>query len=622
MQSLPKKVMILGLFFVFILGATNVFAVVEGVRVSSPDTCWYTGNFINYPISIEWTKWGQYKSSCPQTEYSVPPAYDPAPSNNKCKEWDSPDVNMFSFEMTLTFNSYSMQAVTVVGDTLISNWTLHYDINNSMGRIVIAGASATPVNLQGLTDPRKLVNVGFLINGANGTNTGFKVTSFTYNEVDPLYVYWGNNLVPGYDDAKSIGDLMICETEYVKGKVTYGSVNMPICDAVVTLTYFPDPNVIDPPDINNKFDTTSCDNVCQNDCRGEFMVLDVTGGYKYCLSVFKDDQYDNAITAFDASLILRYLVNQVNFDNRQKIAADVSGDCTISAYDASLILRYLVGNLPNQPYFPKKATEHTNWVFYTPLTYESSLCPNETYCYNPLTYSQENQNFEATILGDVSGNWGAAAKLSASVNESCQLKKVSMNSEKQIYELTTSLPNVYGCQFDINVPQNAANVVTVKTGTSNLSWNYEINNDNGRIRVATAGVNAISDGVIATITVEGDANIELDNLVINEIAFTNSLAVDGNLPLSYSLADSYPNPFNPETQISFTLPNKSDVNLIVYNLLGQQVKVLASGTLDAGEHHVSWNGTDNSGSKVASGIYLYRLETSSFVQTKKMILLK
>ncbi len=80
---------------------------------------------------------------------------------------------------------------------------------------------------------------------------------------------------------------------------------------------------------------------------------------------------------------------------------------------------------------------------------------------------------------------------------------------------------------------------------------------------------------------------------------------------------NYPNPFNPTTQISFTLPKASDVKLQIYNMLGQIVEIVIDRQLEAGTHTYSWDG-----SSAASGIYLYRLTAGDFVETKKMILLK
>ncbi len=96
----------------------------------------------------------------------------------------------------------------------------------------------------------------------------------------------------------------------------------------------------------------------------------------------------------------------------------------------------------------------------------------------------------------------------------------------------------------------------------------------------------------------------------------------GNIPQTYSLGDAYPNPFNPTARIEFGLPIAGHVTLIVYNVLGQKVRTLVNEMTDAGYHTIEWNSTSDNGQQVSSGVYLYRLSTGDFVQTKKMVLLK
>ncbi|MFH2056190.1 MAG: T9SS type A sorting domain-containing protein, partial [bacterium] len=94
------------------------------------------------------------------------------------------------------------------------------------------------------------------------------------------------------------------------------------------------------------------------------------------------------------------------------------------------------------------------------------------------------------------------------------------------------------------------------------------------------------------------------------------------LPTSYRLEQNFPNPFNPETNISFTLPKSGRVNLEVFNLLGQRVATLLDQELPAGNHQARWAGIDDRGQAVASGLYLYRLQAEDFSAVRKMLLLK
>jgi hypothetical protein len=87
---------------------------------------------------------------------------------------------------------------------------------------------------------------------------------------------------------------------------------------------------------------------------------------------------------------------------------------------------------------------------------------------------------------------------------------------------------------------------------------------------------------------------------------------------SFSLSQNYPNPFNPITTIEFDLPKTSEVSLKVFNILGEEVATLVSGRLSTGSYSYEWSRPAG----IASGVYLYRLETSGYVKTRKMILMK
>jgi len=91
---------------------------------------------------------------------------------------------------------------------------------------------------------------------------------------------------------------------------------------------------------------------------------------------------------------------------------------------------------------------------------------------------------------------------------------------------------------------------------------------------------------------------------------------------SFILSQNYPNPFNPETEIRFQLPEARDVQLTIYNLKGQKIRTLVNAMKETGFHSVSWNGKDNVGNLVASGVYIYLLRAGGFVDAKKLTLLR
>ena len=88
------------------------------------------------------------------------------------------------------------------------------------------------------------------------------------------------------------------------------------------------------------------------------------------------------------------------------------------------------------------------------------------------------------------------------------------------------------------------------------------------------------------------------------------------------LNGNYPNPFNPTTTISFSLPTEQDIELTIYNIKGQKIKTIYSGTADVGDHSIIWEGKDNSDKQVSSGIYFYKLTTNNKELTRKMLMMK
>jgi len=100
---------------------------------------------------------------------------------------------------------------------------------------------------------------------------------------------------------------------------------------------------------------------------------------------------------------------------------------------------------------------------------------------------------------------------------------------------------------------------------------------------------------------------------LNDVKQVNN----GSIPFEYSLSQNYPNPFNPTTNIEFSLPKSGNVSLKVYNVLGQEVAKIFEGFKNAGSYKVDFNA-----SKLASGVYLYKMESGSFSVSKKLILMK
>jgi hypothetical protein len=97
---------------------------------------------------------------------------------------------------------------------------------------------------------------------------------------------------------------------------------------------------------------------------------------------------------------------------------------------------------------------------------------------------------------------------------------------------------------------------------------------------------------------------------------------NGSLPSAFTLSQNYPNPFNPTTTIEYTIPIPNRVIIDIFNLLGEKVRTLVDETKSAGSYQIEWNGRDDVGNSVSTGIYLYRFKAGEFVQMRKMLLMK
>lgn len=102
------------------------------------------------------------------------------------------------------------------------------------------------------------------------------------------------------------------------------------------------------------------------------------------------------------------------------------------------------------------------------------------------------------------------------------------------------------------------------------------------------------------------------NATVSSITQTSS-----SIPERFALNQNYPNPFNPSTNIKFDIAKEGFVKIAIYNMIGQEVATLVNGNLTAGRYEVNWNAA-----RVNSGVYFYRLETSGFIDTRKMLLVK
>lgn len=129
-----------------------------------------------------------------------------------------------------------------------------------------------------------------------------------------------------------------------------------------------------------------------------------------------------------------------------------------------------------------------------------------------------------------------------------------------------------------------------------------------------AGVARIDLPSIRTANAKGEILIGTGNAL--------TLHAEGVIPSSFALYQNYPNPFNPVTTIRIDLPDPTFVRLVIYNILGQQVRLLTAGNMDAGQQAIVWDGRNDRGELAGSGVYVYRVTAGPFTDRKKMLMIR
>jgi hypothetical protein len=244
------------------------------------------------------------------------------------------------------------------------------------------------------------------------------------------------------------------------------------------------------------------------------------------------------------------------------------------------------------------------------------------------------------------GSWATLADLIyliARIEEGGLVPRVEPNPQVEVAEVVIS--NEAPISFSINSPKEVGGALFVFKGTNwdseDVKLSSEIQNmdlytyrEGGEFRAMIMSTEGkyVSSGDNLLFTLEGEEDFDSVEISIcdkegNLMGVKKIYQEPANLPSGYSLLQNYPNPFNPTTTIRFKVKGEGpevpiSVTLKVYNILGQVVKTLVDEPKSAGTYQVIWDGKDQNGEEVSSGIYFYRLKAQDYEETKKMILLK
>jgi len=169
----------------------------------------------------------------------------------------------------------------------------------------------------------------------------------------------------------------------------------------------------------------------------------------------------------------------------------------------------------------------------------------------------------------------------------------------------TSTRSLLGYRVERYKHEDASTTVLAEQ-TTDFEW-YDMNVHSGTYNYRVYAVYTTGLSELAT----------TEDIIIN-----NSVTPGPDQAVVTALKGNYPNPFNPVTNIAYSVKEDSDVTLEIYNVKGQLVRTLVNEHVTAGNHSVMWNGTDDAGRTVGSGVFFYRMHAGDFTSTQKMILLK
>ncbi len=280
---------------------------------------------------------------------------------------------------------------------------------------------------------------------------------------------------------------------------------------------------------------------------------------------------------------------------------------------------------------PDAATDDAVAVTYTAMAGDESASLMFTITVNPMME-----------FGDLSALFGGAGKrvpLSAGLNEDARLyleASTALPSVGEEFVLAVRLADFVAVRgYGLQVAYDADKLAFVRALSQDRAWAApQVLAEAGVLTVAAHG-DVISDGeVMLNLVFRPTTEIErttleiTDNQTYDRALGFNRLALPAPVslqtrPAVFSLADNYPNPFNPTTTLQYALPQAADVALTVYNVLGQPVRTLVAERQAAGRYAVEWDATNDQGHSLSAGLYFYRLQAGGdFREVKKMLLLK
>jgi len=343
--------------------------------------------------------------------------------------------------------------------------------------------------------------------------------------------------------------------------------------------------------------------------------------YKITPVKFFEETNESSVSAYDAALVARHAVGMDTLDYFPACAADVDQNQQVGMYDAAHIARYAVE-------LPSLDSSYVGELHFDP--------PNRFY--ERIAGSYRNENYTSMILGDVDGNWqGSNFAVSTTMVSGSILPKhlIGLDQKKLAIPIFINHENVLS--VDIQVEYDSEQLKFVDIKKTRLSTDFcMIHNvlPDGKIKIAMYTTDpAKLDGDLIRLIFIGinKKKTNRTHLAVSLFRVNNLMPTSGkttilfvdkkNINTAIELTNQ-PNPFNPTTKIYYQNYEPGNGKLVIYDMLGKEVRRFDLGYLAPGVHEQFWDGKDNNGVELSSGVYFMKFACGKNIKINKMVKLK
>lgn len=394
----------------------------------------------------------------------------------------------------------------------------------------------------------------------------------------------------------------------VSGRIAYYDNNNPISGANIFLTGFSAQQDI-------------------SDAQGEYHFANLEVGQSYIVTPRKLENSDIGpfdITTYDAAITAQAALGLRSLNSNQEIAANVNKDESITTYDAALIARYSVG-------LEKLPDSHVGEWRFVP----------ESRSYSNISADMFNQDFIGILIGNVHGGWNGGDM--EGQNEGLAKELLFPDyviGKNQVFEIPITPVNendVISMDFEAEYDSTHLQYLGLIKSSENGTEIYS-NNAAGTLRIGAFNVNGFrkNEAIVRIKFRLIKTDLEKISIIVKKYRLNQTLFLTKNINVkvensklisdNYKLSQNYPNPFimksaEANTIIKYQLPEDTDIQIAIYNQLGQLVRTLINKHQLKGAYKINWDGKDYLGNNVASGIYFCQLKTPNFKTLKRIVVL-